>query len=112
MRRRRDFGRHHRREGLPRAQHRPHVVKASEAAKNFGALVDRVREERAVYIVERAGAPVVQISPVGRAMATVADLVDLLRAPDRLDDTYLREVEQAIAFLNEPAVPAKSSWES
>jgi len=93
------------------ARRRLRVVKASEAAKNFGALVDRVREERATYVVERAGAPVVRISPVERTGATVADLVDLFRAPDRLDETCLREVERGIAFLNRPA-PVKTPWES
>jgi hypothetical protein len=87
------------------ARRLPRVVTASEAAKNFGALVDKVREERAVYVVERAGAPVVRISPVERPTATVADLVDLLRGPDRLDERYLREVEHGIAFLNQPALP-------
>lgn len=91
---------------------RPRVVSASEAAKSFGALVNRVREERAAYVVERAGAPVVQISPVERgAGATVADLVDLLRAADRLGEPYLREVENGIRIFNRPA-SFKTPWES
>jgi hypothetical protein len=32
-------------------------VSATDAAKNFGRLVNRVREERATYIVERGGTP-------------------------------------------------------
>ena len=40
------------------------VVTATDAAKNFGAIVDRVREDRAVYVVERGGTPVAQIGPV------------------------------------------------
>ncbi len=91
---------------------RPRVVSASEAAKSFGALVNRVREEHAPYVVERAGAPVVQISPVERgAGATVADLVDLLRGGGRLGEPYLREVEEGIRLLNKPA-SLKTPWES
>jgi prevent-host-death family protein len=86
-------------------------VTASEAAKNFGALVGRVREERADYVVERAGTPVARISPVARTDVTVADLVDVLRGPDRLDEDYLREVEKGVAFLNVAVLP-ESRWES
>jgi prevent-host-death family protein len=105
--------RHHRPAGAVTslAHRRLRVVTASEAAKNFGGLVDKVREERAVYVVERAGTPVVRIAPVDPPTATVADLVDLLRGPDRLDERYLREVEHGVAFLNQPAFPA-TRWES
>jgi antitoxin (DNA-binding transcriptional repressor) of toxin-antitoxin stability system len=87
------------------------VVTASEAAKNFGALVERVREARATYVVERSGVPVVEIVPVSWARPTVADLVGWLGGPDRLDDGYLAEVERGVAYLNEPSIPG-SRWES
>jgi antitoxin (DNA-binding transcriptional repressor) of toxin-antitoxin stability system len=86
-------------------------VTASSAAKNFGALVDQVRETRATYVVERAGVPVAQIAPAPGARPTCADLVDGLRASGRLDERYLKEVEQGMAFLNEPSVPS-NPWES
>lgn len=87
------------------------VVSASVAAKNFGALVERVREARATYVVERAGVPVVQIAPAAAPHPTVADLVDCLRGAGRPDERYLKEVELGVAFLNEPAIPS-SRWES
>jgi hypothetical protein len=87
------------------------VVTASEAAKNFGALVERVRETRATYVVERAGVPVVEIAPVAWTRPTVADLVGWLRAPERLDESYLAEVERGVAYLNEPSIPA-NRWAS
>jgi hypothetical protein len=93
------------------AAHGSRVVSASDAAKNFGALVERVREERATYVVERSGVPVVQIAPVSWVRPTVADLVGWLRGPDRLDDGYLAEVERGVAYLNEPAIPG-SRWGS
>lgn len=87
------------------------VVSATAAAKNFGALVDRVREARATYLVERGGVPVAQIAPVSGPRATVSDLVDLLRSPDRLQEAYLGEVEGGVRFLNRASVPG-SRWGS
>jgi hypothetical protein len=87
------------------------VVTASDAAKNFGALVERVREARATFVVERAGVPVVQITPAAGVSPTVADLVDCLRTGGRLGEPYLKAVEHGIAFLNEPSIPS-SRWES
>ena len=87
------------------------VVSASNAAKNFGALVERVREARATYVVERSGVPVVEIAPVSWVRPTVADLVGWLGGPDRLDEGYLAEVERGVAYLNEPSIPG-SRWES
>jgi prevent-host-death family protein len=48
-------------------------VSATEAAKNFGWLVDRVREEQATYVVERGGTPVARIAPVERPSFTMGD---------------------------------------
>lgn len=87
------------------------VVTASEAAKNFGALVDMVREEHAAYVVERAGTPVVHIVPIVRDSATLADLAAQFRGNDRLDASCLREIERGIAFLNQPSMPP-DRWES
>jgi hypothetical protein len=96
--------------GIP-LRHGGRVVSASEAAKNFGALVERVREARATYVVERSGVPVVEIAPVAWTRPTVADLVGWLRAPERLDESYLAEVERGVAYLNEPSIPA-NRWAS
>lgn len=87
------------------------TVSASYAAKNFGALVDAVRENRAVYVVERAGQPVVQLVPAPRLHATLTDLADLYREPGRLPEEYLREVQRGIAQLNSPSVP-RDPWAS
>lgn len=49
------------------------TVAATEAAKGFGALVDRVRESRQIYQVESRGQVVAEIGPPRRTF-TVADL--------------------------------------
>ena len=86
-------------------RHRPdRAISATDAAKQFGRLVDRVREERAVYVIERGGRPVAEIGPAAQA-CTVRDLVAFLRARHRLDEAYARAVEAGIAVMNRPAVP-------
>ena len=95
----------------PTAPSRSRTVSASYAAKNFGALVDSVRETHAVYVVERSGQPVVRVVPAPSRPATLTDLADLFREPGRLPEEFLREVEHGIAGLNRPAVP-RDPWAS
>lgn len=80
------------------------AVPATEAAKNFGRLVDRVREERVIYVVERGGVPVAQLGPVDRAQFTMADFKALAASPPAATDEYLREVERAVARHARPRV--------
>ena len=94
-----------------RPRRRGRVISASEAAKNFGALVDRVREEQAAYVVERSGVPVVQVVPVARRETTLAELVAALRSGPPPDDAFLRDVERGVAFFNRPSLP-KDPWAS
>ena len=91
---------------------RSRVVSATEAAKKFGEVLARVREERAVYVVERRGKPVARIVPVEDLVFTLADFVELVRATadPSAGPEYARAVEEGIAFFNRPEVP-KSPWE-
>jgi hypothetical protein len=73
--------------------------------------VDRVREERAVYVIERGGVPVAEIAPVSGSRCTLADLMELLRSAGRLDEAYLRSVERAVKAANTPAIP-RDAWRS
>lgn len=86
-------------------------VPASEAAKNFGALVDRVRSERATYIVERGGIPVVRVEPVDVVRCSVRDLSAWLSAREPMHPEYLDEVARIVDAANVPAVPG-DPWES
>ncbi len=86
------------------------TVTATEAAKNFGAIVDRVREDRVVYVVERGGKPVAQIGPVDTRRFTVRDFVELLESAPKADEEYLRAVEEGIELFNRPTVP-ENRWE-
>ena len=77
-------------------------IAATDAAKNFGHLVSRVREEGATYIVERGGKPVARISPVGVTGSTMAALKTLVAARPQADAGYGRAVERAVRRHNRP----------
>ena len=81
-------------------------IAATDAAKNFGRLVDRVREEGATYVIERHGRPIAQIGPIEPAKrTTLRDFVDAVRAAPKLDEEALRYIEDGIKMLNRPEVP-------
>jgi len=85
-------------------------VSATDAAKTFGRLVDRVREEQATYVIERGGVPVARIGPVGeRRVATIRDLRALLALRGRAGDDYLQAVEDAAGRHNKPRV-RRNPW--
>ena len=87
------------------------VVTATETAKNFGSIIDRVREERAVYVVERGGTPVAEIRPVEAKTVTVRDFVELIRSGSipAAGEEYLKAVEEGVAFWNRAEVP-RDPW--
>ncbi len=70
------------------------TVAATEAAKGFGALVDRVRETRQVFQVESRGQVVAEIGPARMAF-TVADLRALLNRGPRAPGDLIDAVEAA-----------------
>src|ERR1700704_860909 len=81
-------------------------IAATDAAKNFGRLVDRVREEGATYTIERHGRPIARIGPVESAdPKTLRGLAEFLRTAPKLDEEALRYIEEGIAMLNRPEVP-------
>jgi prevent-host-death family protein len=86
-------------------------IAATDAAKNFGQLVDRVRESGATYVIERHGRPVAQIGPVETEKPkTLRTLVEALEAAPKLDEEVLKYIEEGIAIYNKPEVP-KNRWE-
>ena len=85
-------------------------VSATEAAKNFGRLVDQVREQRATYVIERAGAPVAQIGPVAAASFTMGAFKALIRSLTPTDAAYQRAVERAVARHTRPRL-RRNPWE-
>jgi hypothetical protein len=72
--------------------------------------VDRVREERATFVIERGGTAVAQIAPVARTPFTMADFKTLAGDLVPVDDAYLRAVERAVERHNRPRV-RRNPWE-
>jgi prevent-host-death family protein len=79
-------------------------VPATEAAKTFGQLVDRVREDRATYIIERGGKPVAQITPIEHRSFTFGAFKALVTALPHADADYLTALERVTAARNKPTV--------
>jgi prevent-host-death family protein len=87
-----------------------HRVSATDAARNFSRLVDKVREERASYVIERGGKPVARIAPAERLHFTMAELKVLVASLPAAGVEYLRLVEHASARHNRPRV-RRNPWE-
>jgi len=85
-------------------------VSATAAAKSFGRLVDRVREERAIYVIERGGTPVAQIGPVEPLSFSLAEFRAWVATAGRPGDDYLRAVGNAVARHNRPRL-RRNPWE-
>jgi prevent-host-death family protein len=95
----------------PRTRRRRASVSATEAAKNFGELVDRVRDAGVAYVVERKGRPIAQIGPVGTRRCTLADLADWLASERPTPGDYTAVVSTHVRSANRPRVP-RSRWGS
>lgn len=94
----------------PDVRRRHTRVPATEAAKNFGRLIDKIRETRVTYVVERGGRPVASIAPVERDAFTMRDLRALVAESERRAPAdYLDSVERATARRNRPRV-RRNPW--
>jgi antitoxin (DNA-binding transcriptional repressor) of toxin-antitoxin stability system len=78
-------------------------VSATEAAKSFGRLVDRVREEQAVYHIERGGVPVARIGPVDRsATCTLSQFKELAATLVAVGHDHADAADRALTRHNRP----------
>jgi antitoxin (DNA-binding transcriptional repressor) of toxin-antitoxin stability system len=82
-------------------------ISASEAARNFSELMNRIRYRGESFIVERGGKPVCEILPARPPKFTGAELARLLRSLPRPDDDYLAVLEEITT--KQPTV-AESGW--
>ncbi len=84
-------------------------ISATEAAKNFGRLIDRVREARTTYVVERGGRPVASIAPVERDVFTLRELKALVAEAGPAPADYLEATARAAKRHNRPRV-RRNPW--
>jgi len=83
-------------------------ISASEAARKFSELLNRVRYRGESFVVERAGKPICEILPAKPPGFNGAELASLLRSLPKPDDEYLAIVEELTA--KQPSV-AESEWQ-
>ena len=83
-------------------------ITATEAARTFSDLLNRVHYRGDVFVVERGGQPVCRIVPAGTAGFKLRDLVQLWKTIPKPDPDYwstLEEINRA-----QPPLP-ESPWE-
>jgi len=96
------------RKGTRRSAAPGRVITATEAARSFSALLDRVQHRGEVFIVERGGTVACEIAPVGPPSFRLADLAALLASGPRPDPEYWNELDR---LVRDQAPVAPSPWE-
>lgn len=82
-------------------------VSATEAARSFSELMNRVRYKGECFLVERGGKPICEIVPAKPTRFTGRELAMLLRTLPKPDEEYLALVQE-LAGKQEPV--AESQW--
>jgi prevent-host-death family protein len=82
-------------------------ISATDAARRFSQVVNRVRYRNETFIVKRGGVPVCEIVPVRNATFTGREFVELLRSLPHPDKEYLETVEKHVR--RQPKAE-KSKW--
>jgi antitoxin (DNA-binding transcriptional repressor) of toxin-antitoxin stability system len=85
------------------------ISSATEAARSFSELLDRVCYRGETFVIERGGEPVCEMSHVTPPRFTGADFSTLLHSLPKPDPGYWEAVEKKTKQT--PAVP-ESPWES
>ncbi|HUA33990.1 MAG TPA: hypothetical protein VMA09_10325 [Candidatus Binataceae bacterium] len=83
-------------------------ISATEAARNFSDLLNRVAYRHESFVVERGGEPFCEIVPPQPKLAYGRDLIDLIEKAPRPDKRYLDLVEELVR--RQPKI-AKSPWQ-
>jgi prevent-host-death family protein len=71
-------------------------ISATEAARRFSEVVNRVRYRNETFVVKRGGEPVCEIVPVRTKTFTGRDFVGLLQSLPRPDKEFLDTVEKHV----------------
>jgi antitoxin (DNA-binding transcriptional repressor) of toxin-antitoxin stability system len=84
-------------------------ISATEAARNFSDLINRVGYSGERYIIERGGRAMCELSPVAESRFTGADFLALLSTLARPCDEFLSALDE---ILQRQAVVERSAWEA
>lgn len=80
----------------PAGYYRPgNRLSATDAARKFSDMVNRVAYNREAFVIERGGRSVCEVRPVYGSDFTGADLAEILRELPTPGDTYLEAVDKA-----------------
>src|SRR5579864_7307861 len=82
-------------------------ISATEAARSFSDLLNRVLYRGEVFVVERGGQPICRITPARPAKFTLRDLVQLLKTIPKPDPGYW----DALEAINRNQPSPESPWE-
>ena len=82
-------------------------ISATEGARKFSELMNRVHYRGESFVVERGGKPICEILPAQPVSFTGRQLVDLLRALPKPDEEYLALTENLMA---KQSPVGKSRW--
>lgn len=85
------------------------VISATEAARSFSELLDRVCYRGETFVIERGGEPVCEMSHVTPLRFTGVDFLTLLHSLPKPDPGYWNAVEDTTKQT--PAIP-ESPWGS
>jgi hypothetical protein len=84
------------------------LLSATEAARNFSELLNRVRYRGERFVIVRGGSAIGELRPAEPLRFTGRDLVALLRSLPPVDDGFLDDVEEFAR--NQPQSP-EVEWE-
>ena len=90
------------------ARKRTSTISATQAARAFSALLNRIRYGGEAFVIERGGELICEMSPVTLPRFTGADLMGLLRSLPKPDSGFWHAVEKATR--QETSIP-ESQWE-
>ena len=82
-------------------------ISATDAARRFSEVLNRVRYRNETFVVKRGGEPVCEIVPVRYASFTGREFVELLRSLPHPDKEYLDVVE---LHVRKQSKAEKSKW--
>jgi antitoxin (DNA-binding transcriptional repressor) of toxin-antitoxin stability system len=83
-------------------------MSATEAARNFSEILNRVLYRGETFLIERGGEPICEVRPAGPRRFTGRDLVALVKSLPPVDEDYLSAVEEFTR--SQPRLP-ESPWE-
>jgi antitoxin (DNA-binding transcriptional repressor) of toxin-antitoxin stability system len=83
-------------------------ITATEAARKFSEILNRVAYKRESFIVERNGKPICEISPSEKKGISTRELIEILRSSPRPDKGYFKILEK---ITREQPPVAPSPWD-